>query len=863
MQSRKAGQDRRGLQGIFELMSPARRPHSTAKRAMLAGAALAMLFSAGQASAQAEAQGASAAPPAQGRPKLQGYGGHSSKPPKSPAAAQPAHPGGPGPDGLAPGEVYLEADQLLRDENSHRTTAVGNVEIRYENRTLRADRVVYDEGVNGQPGVIHAFGHVQIINADGTAEFAQQYTVDDKSIAGVAVGFSARLQQNMKLASATAVRRSDEIQELNDAIYTPCPICTANGQPKHPAWSISASRIVQDKRHRLIFYKHARIRIFGVPVLYFPVFWNADPSAKRSSGFLAPRFGDSERRGFSYEQPYLFVLSPSTELVLSPQINSKVNPFLNGALYKRFYSGEMDLRFGYTHDYDFSGDGQKFGTSTNRSYILGHGDFTLNDKWTWGFTAERTSDKLLFDKYDIGQVFVSRGPYVADDRRLISQIYTIRQDTNAYFSAAAMSIEGLRPDLNNPTVIENSRVFPVIGPLIENDWEPNTTIAGGRLRTQLSAVALTRDQSADTTLATPATGSFPPGLDSRRITAEADWRRSFTLPIGLRVDPFLQVRADGYSLGDILLQPVTVAGGGFTTVGTQTTSNTQGRVMGTLGADITYPFYRRWRDATVVLEPIVQLAYSPNVKEILVGRTTTGAPIYLNEDSVAFELDETTLFRANKFPGYDLYQQGARANVGGRASVIWDDDRRASLLIGRSFSDQTQNLFNPGSGLQGRSSDWVVYGEAQPIKGLSFFGRTLLDGDTFKVHRVETGLNVQSKFLSGFVRYFSDNTGQFTNPAASAFVTPAVGSSSQSTRNIDVGGQLPITKNWGLTAYGSRDLLQQAWVIRDVGVYYQDDCLRVDVIYQRQDTVIGRLGPSDRFMVRLTLATLGGAINIR
>ena len=33
--------------------------------------------------------------------------------------------------------------------------------------------------------------------------------------------------QNAKLASASAGRRSDQIQELNRAIYTPCTICAA------------------------------------------------------------------------------------------------------------------------------------------------------------------------------------------------------------------------------------------------------------------------------------------------------------------------------------------------------------------------------------------------------------------------------------------------------------------------------------------------------------------------------------------------------------------------------------------------------------------------------------------------------------
>ena len=48
--------------------------------------------------------------------------------------------------------------------------------------------------------------------------------------------------------------------------------------------------------------------------MYLPVFWMADPSSERQSGLLVPRIGVSGRRGFSYEQPYLLVFSPSAGL---------------------------------------------------------------------------------------------------------------------------------------------------------------------------------------------------------------------------------------------------------------------------------------------------------------------------------------------------------------------------------------------------------------------------------------------------------------------------------------------------------------------------------------------------------------------
>jgi LPS-assembly protein len=774
-------------------MSPRRRtPRAAGKCALLAGAAVALLWSACA---------------------------HAQTPPKGPQ------------DGLQKDEMYMEADEVLRDDDNGITTANGNIEVRYNGRTLRADKLIY----NDKTGVIRGYGHIVIINNDGTFEYAEEIVLDQDMTAGVALGFSARLQENVKIAAATAAKRNENVEELTKAIYTPCEICAKDGTPKRPTWSIAADQVIRNKKRRVVYYRNARFRLFGVSVAYLPLFWHADPAAPRSSGFLVPKASISDRRGISYEQPYYWVISPSTDAIISPQVNSKIAPFLNGELRKRFYSGDVDFRFGYTHARDFDGKGNELpGTSTHRSYVLGRGAFQIDEKWLWGFTAERASDDLIFDKYEVGKVYISRGPYIADDRRLISQLYAIRQDERSYFSVAGMTIQGLRPGAIDPVtgraVGENDRVFPIIGPLVEGHYEPQPTILGGRLRAHTSAVVLSREQSqSDLTQRLP-------GLDSARVTGELDWRRAFITPQGLRFEPFATVRADAYRIQDIL-----------TGVGSATRKDNMTRGLATAGVDITYPFYKRISDATIVLEPVVQVAASPDAKQVVIGRNSAGDPIYLNEDSVAFEFDETTLFRPNKFPGYDLYEDGVRLNVAGRASVMWDDGRRANVLLGRSFRTEENAVFTDRSGLRTKASDWIVAADAQPMRGLSVFARARLDNDSLDIHRLEAGANVYNKYGSGFVRYLTDD----------------FDINGTKRENLDLGGELYVAKNYGVSFYGQRDLRQDSWVIRDVGVFYRDDCLRVDVIYRREDTIIGRLLPSESVSVRLTLATLGGSFNGR
>ena len=786
----------RAAEGFFRSMSSGGRKPSV-KLGLLAGAAIVIVAWTGAAHAATKPPGA----PPSDRPK----------------AAKPAIV----PDGLKPGELYLEADLVARDDKAQSTTATGHVEVRYQDRTLRADKVIYDQA----KGVITADGKVQIINSDGSIEYADHMVLDDEMKVGVAQGFAMRTPlttrtsaggtatASLKIAAASVLKRNENVNELNRAIYTPCDICAKDGSNKTPTWSIKAESIVQDHVHQVVYYRNAVIQIMGHPVLYLPVMWHPDPQAERSSGFLPPNFGVSNRRGFTYEQPYVQILSPSADLTLTPQINTKVNPLLEGRFRERFYSGAVDARFGYTYDSDFDSEGKRFGERTSRDYILASGAFAINDQWRWGFTAERTSDKLIFDKYDIGDVFVPRGPYVADDRRLISQVYATRQDQQSWFSVAAFSIQGLRPG-------DGDRTFPVVGPLVDGRWEPDGAVLGGRLRLMGSAVALTRDQSPSNPLL--------PGIDSRRVTAEADWRTTLTTTEGLRISPFIQVRGDGYSLGDLS--------------GVGHSSQSLGRGLAVAGADITWPFFRKFKDSTVVLEPVVQLVASPRAKQVQVGVTSAGAPVYLNEDSVAFEFDETNLFQANKFPGYDLYEDGLRANVGGRVSVLWDDGRRASLLLGRTFRDSDSSVFNTNTGLQKKASDWIVAADAQPMVGVSLFTRARLDSDDLSVQRAEAGVNVANKYGTGYVRYLQDKSTPNGVPV----------------ENFDLGGELYLSPHWGLTAYGNRDLQQNGWVIRDVGVVYHDECLRVDVIYRKEDVILGRLHGSEGVTLRLTLATLGG-----
>lgn len=729
----------------------------------------------------------------------------------SPPAATPAPPKD---DGLAGGGFYLEADLLTQDEDLHRSTADGSVEARYKDRVLRADHVVYDSDT----GVVTARGHVAILNPDGTSQFADAITLDKDMSEGVALGFSTRLQDHVQIAAASAIRQSPDATELNRAVFTPCETC-ADGGKSSPTWSIKARKVIQDHKRQTVLFRNAVIQVKGVGVLYLPIFWMADPTANRKSGFLLPLVTVSGDRGLSYQQPYYQVITPSMDLTITPQINTKVNPFLNLDFRERFYSGVMDLRAGYTYDRDFTSGGDKFGPITSRSYVLGSGIFNINKNWLWGFTAEQTSDPLLFEKYSIPNVFTDqgltdRGLYAADDQRLISQLYAVRQTQGAYLSVAAISVQGLRQPTST-TPGDDQSTFPTVAPLIEWRYEPKGDILGGRLRLDGSAVVLTRAQAPDDS---GIPGASPiPVLDSRRATLGGDWQTSWTLRNGLRIQPFVDARVDVYNVTDETPGP---------------SNATITRAFGDVGADISYPLIRQTKAATWVLEPMAQVAIGPNTKDY---------PTIGNEDSQVWEFDETNLFDVNRSPGYDLYEGGQSVTLGGRASVFLPDGRTASVLVGRRLGTEDDLAIPARTGLSTALSDYIVAFSATPITGVSLFSRWRLDSNTFAINRWEAGAGFSTSRVDGYVSYLQE--------ALSPIGAPI--------KSIDIHGEGFLTKHWGLTAYAIVD--DGSWRRRDFGVVYKDNCIRVEVLYRHDETFTGTLGPSTSVILRLRLATFGNA----
>jgi LPS-assembly protein len=144
---------------------------------------------------------------------------------------------------------------------------------------------------------------------------------------------------------------------VNNAIFTSCKI-----NDNCPPWSIKAENITHDKIKKDMIYKNALLKIYDVPVLYFPKFFHPDPSVKRRSGFLQPQFNNSETLGSSLYIPYFKTLGHNKDLTFKPTFFEKFTKFekekyiLQSEFRKKNKNSSLIADFAFLRDYKSAND---------------------------------------------------------------------------------------------------------------------------------------------------------------------------------------------------------------------------------------------------------------------------------------------------------------------------------------------------------------------------------------------------------------------------------------------------------------------------------------------------------------------------
>tara|TARA_R110002096_G_scaffold118201_4_gene255961 strand:+ start:777 stop:2960 length:2184 start_codon:yes stop_codon:yes gene_type:complete len=665
-------------------------------------------------------------------------------------------------------------------------------------RARQSGRTLYADELEYHPDLnrIIARGHVVIHGQGPYPQYADEVELDSAMSSGLALGFATMLENNGHMAAAAAIRRNNGALQLEDAYYTACELCESG--EREPTWRLRARQVIQDPDEQMIYYRDAQFEVMGVPVLYSPVFAHPDPSADRHSGFLFPGFSGSSRLGFGYQQPYYWSISPSQDITLAPRLMTNANPLLYTEYRKRFWSGAMAFEGSVTHEAEIDSDGERFGDETWRWHVFGGGQWDINPDWRWGFGIQRASDDLHLRRYDFSEVDRDRGaPIEARNRRLVSQFYVEGRTPESYGSLIAADYQSLRDGEDDDTI-------PLIAPMANYERVFTAPEGWGRLSIAGNAVALNRVT----------------GTDYARASATIDWRTRWVSTAGIVVEPFAYGRSDAYSFTDL-------------PVGYADTEDSFTRQLGLIGTDISWPFYRGGETVDWIVEPMISV--------IAASDDPQASRVY-NEDSISLDLDESLMFDPVRAPGFDVWEPGQRVSYGVRTTGQWGESGVASAFIGQSYRIDGDAVFSAGSGLFEQDSDYIVAGTIS-IAGFNAELQTRLDSIDGDINRVDLGFGYTSDRFTGNVSYLevSDDDGTRTDQ-----------------REARASLSVRLTDRWSAIGSTIRDLDRGTSRKTLAGFRYADECTELDIVYQREDEGIARLGPSESIQIRITLFTLGG-----
>lgn len=444
--------------------------------------------------------------------------------------------------------VALIADNVEYDTDTGRVIASGNVEIYYGQRTLTADRIVYDSRAEQ----ITAEGRIVMRDPSGVTVFADFAELGTDLREGLVRGARAVMGENIRLSAVEARRGQGRYNTLSKAVYSPCKVCSNDPTP---LWRIRARRVIHDQEERRIHYEDATLDVFGVPVLWLPWISHPDFTVDRASGFLVPEIRQSSTYGFGVQVPYYWVIDDQSDATFTPFLTTGDGPIGIVEYRRAFATGELRVEGSATYG-DYTGSDRFHG------HIEGQGAFELPEDFRWGFDAIAVTDDGYLSRFDF-----------SDDDRLTSELWLRRYRRDGFVDLTGVYFRSLRDD-------EPADEIPLVLPDFDARYEVPGDWLGGGLGLFASSAVLLREQ----------------GLDANRISLGADWERQEVLPSGLVLRGFAEVRGDLFVSDD------------FGAIN----EATEFRLAPLAGAEARFPLIAESAGGTShVLEPIAQAILAP------------------------------------------------------------------------------------------------------------------------------------------------------------------------------------------------------------------------------------------------------------
>ena len=206
--------------------------------------------------------------------------------------------------------ISSDVGATILDDINQTRYEIGKFSYSLKNETLKGEKIFIHTKYN-QPFSDKFFFKSAVFNLKNQNYIAQDININfKKDLFG-----NKNNDPRFKGLSSSS---KNGITTINKGVFTSC-----KKNDRCTPWAIQADKIIYDQNKKQINYDNAVLKIYNIPVVYFPKFFHPGPTVKRQSGFLVPHINNSNVLGSSLQIPYFYTLSNNKDFTFKPTFFDK------------------------------------------------------------------------------------------------------------------------------------------------------------------------------------------------------------------------------------------------------------------------------------------------------------------------------------------------------------------------------------------------------------------------------------------------------------------------------------------------------------------------------------------------------------
>ena len=231
---------------------------------------------------------------------------------------------------------------------------------------------IYTENFEYQlnKNIFKSIGNVKVVDiSNNVYKFSQIYINEkkkeligsDSKVFFNQAEYKANANNKPRIFSNSVSIKDKESKFIKSTFTT----CDYRKDDKCPPWELTANEIRHDNIKKTIYYEDAVIRIYNVPIFYFPMLSYPDPTVKRRSGFLIPSYTDTKNLGSGINIPYFWAIGEDKDFTFQNKLYATEHPLFLGEYRQAFRDSNLSFDFGYTQGYKNSSISKKLGDKSH------------------------------------------------------------------------------------------------------------------------------------------------------------------------------------------------------------------------------------------------------------------------------------------------------------------------------------------------------------------------------------------------------------------------------------------------------------------------------------------------------------------